>query len=299
MTDKLSPLVDGTTFSTLTTADQAKYESQKDGTYKLTGDPTPAADVGVALPLFANPKELGELPEDLHKYYEQLEDDKFQLRGFEDTTALKNALGHVRAERDLERDKLKKFEGYDADEYKRLQAVEDKVKKQAEIDRTEFDRQFTEASEQYKGQIKLLEEKIGKQAADLERALIDGQATRDIVSAGGSPELLLPHVRDHMKVQEVNGQHKALIIGEDGTPRLKKGATQTTDYLPLSDWIEELKENKQFAGAFAGTGASGGGATPPSGTGVEGNAPATVSKDDLKAIGQWNKSIAAGHTKVV
>jgi hypothetical protein len=298
MSDKLSELIDSTAHGKLSTADKAKYDPQDDGTYKLTGDPTPAADTGVALPLFANTKELTDVPDEVRKYYEDLGDDKFQLRGFEDTTALKNALGHVRAEKELIKDKLKKFDGYDADEYKRLQGVEEKVKKEAELARSDFDKQFTDASEQYKSEIKLRDEKIAKQAEDLERALVDGQAALDIAAAGGSPELLLPHIRDHVKVKEVNGRHRALVIGDDGNPRLKQGATQTTDYLPLSDYVAELKEQKQFAGAFVGTGASGGGATPPSGA-VDGNAPATVSRDDLKAIGLHSKSIAAGHTKVV
>ena len=300
MADKLSPLADGTTFAALPTADQAKYEPQTDGTYKLTGDPTPAPppDSSVALPLFASVAELKTVPEDVQKYYEQVEDNKYQLRGFEDTSALKNALGHVRAERDMEREKLKKYDGFDADEFKRLQVVEEKVKKDAELARSDFDRQFTEASEQYKTEIKLRDEKIAVQNADLQQALIDTQATIDIAAAGGSPQLLLPHIRAHTEIREVNGRHRALVIGDDGTPRLRKGATQGTDHLPLADYIAELKEDKQFAGAFAGTGASGGGATPPSGA-VDGAAPATVSKHDPKAIGIHSKSIASGHTKVV
>lgn len=298
MADKLSKIIDGTEFSRLSTADQAKYERQDDGTYKLMGDPTPSADVGLALPLFANPDELTKLGEPMRKYYEEVQDGKFQLRGFEDVTALKNAVGHVRSERDLAREKLKAFEGFTAEEYQRLKEVEAKVKKEAELQRSEFDRQFTEASEQYKKMISDRDDRIKRMSRDLDSALIERQAAIDINAASGSTELLLPHIRSRAEVREIEGRHIAVILGEDGNPRLKKGANKATDFLPIRDYVEELKEDRRFAGAFSGTGTSGSGATPPGAT-RPGDVPATVSRGDMRAIGEHAESIAKGLTKVV
>ncbi len=296
--DKLSELVDGNTFSGLTANDQNKYERQDDGTYKLTGDPTPSDDVGANLPLFVNEKELAEVDEPIRKYYEKLEDGRFQLRGFEDVHALKNAIGRIKVERDLLKTEAGKFDGFDAGELERLKEVEAKVKKESELARTDFDKQFTDASEQYKNEIQVRDTRITKLSTDLEKALIDNEATRHIADADGTPDLLLPHVRDVAEIREVNGHHRAVIIGDDGSPRLKVGATKANDFLPLSDYIDELKERPHFAGAFRGSGASGGGATNTKGD-VSGDAPATVSRNDLKGIGIHSKSIAKGTTKVV
>jgi len=305
--EKLDSLIDSHALARLNEADRAKYQEQDDGTYKLVGDPTPTVKEEGALPLYVTMDELGKMPDVLRGYYTDKwegsdgkpgEKGRWKLRGYDDTTALKNAVGHVRAERDMIRDKLKKFDGFDPEEYKRLQEVRARIEREKDLQRNEFDKQFTEASEQYKTEIKLREEQISRLQTNLQKALIDRQAAIDISAAGGSPDLLLPHIRDRAKVQEVDGQYIAVVLGEDGKPRLKKGATRATDYLPIGEYVEELKDDKRFAGAFAGTGSSGSGAT--TGRDVDhSGAPATVSKHDMKAIGQYADAIAAGKTKVV
>jgi hypothetical protein len=298
---ELDKLIDGTVFSALPKADQEKYDAQDDGTYKLVGDPTPAVpedQINPTLSVVVDKVGFEKLSEPVRPFYEPQEDGTMRLRGFEDTRALKNALGRVRAERDQGKEKLKEFEGYDPGELARLRAVEEKVKREAELTRSEFDRQFTEASDQYKAQIELLAGQNEVYKRDLNRALVDNQAVMDITTRGGKAAWLLPHIKDHTEMREVDGRHVAVVIGDDGKPRLKKGATQTTDFLPIADYVDELKEHPEFEDAFRGTGATGGGATNNR-TAAQGTAPATVSKQDLKAIGLHADSIAKGLTKVV
>jgi len=305
--EKLDQLIDSTALGKLPEADRAKYQAQEDGTYKLVGDPTPAVKDEGALPLYVQTDELGKLPDVLRGFYTDKWEDvdgkpgdpgRWKLRGYEDTAALKNAVGHVRAERDMIRDKLKKYEGFDPDEFKRLKDMQSRLERERDLQRTEFDKQFTEASEQYKTEIKLREAEIDRLRTNLQKALIDRQAAIDISAAGGSPDLLLPHIRDRAKVHEVDGQYIAVVLGEDNKPRLRKGATRATDFLPIGEYIEELRDDKRFAGAFAGTGSSGSGATRGRDADYSG-APATISKHDLKAFGENVESIAAGKTKVV
>jgi hypothetical protein len=197
----------------------------------------------------------------------------------------------------MAREKLAKFDGFDADELTRLKQVSADLKKESELQRSEFDKQFTEAAEGYKSQIKLEQDEKAVLRRDLQEALIDKQAAIDVNNHGGSAELLLPHISKRAEMRQVDGRNVAVILGEDGKPRLRKGATQATDFLPISEYVEELKEDERFAVAFPSSGASGGGATPPGPT--NSGAPATVSKHDLKAIGLHADSIAKGETKVV
>lgn len=306
---KLSELVDGTTLLNLPAADRAKYQEQTDGTFKLVGDPTPSAETDEKqLALVIKSRDYEALPDEFKPYYTNkyadldgnpVKDGTFKLRGFEDTTALKNALGHVKAERDLVRDKLKEYDGFDATELKSLREMSVKLKKDQELQRSEFDRQFTEAAEQYKTEIQLQKKENELLRRDLSEALIRKQAAIDVGRAGGTPELLLPHIEDHAEMRQVDGRNVAVVIGDDGKPRLRKGATQATDFLPIADYVEELRGDERFAGAFPASGASGGGATNRGQTAPSGDAPATVSKHDLKAIGLHADSIAAGKTKVV
>jgi len=207
-------------------------------------------------------------------------------------------VGHVRGERDILRDKLKAFDGFDADELARLRAEQKKIETEKDLERTNFEKQYAEVTETYKTEAKLKDDRIGALERDLTESLIENQAARDITLAGGSAELLLPHVKNHTQMREIDGRNMAVVIGDDGKPRLKKGATIATDFLPIADYVEELKEDRRFAGAFSGSGASGGGATNSGGVTSTG-APATVSKQDLKAIGKYADSIAKGDTKVV
>jgi hypothetical protein len=200
----------------------------------------------------------------------------------------------------MAREKLKKFEGFDPDEYRRLKEIGERLEREKDLQRSEFDKQYTEASENYKREISLRDEAIAKKDAALQKALIEGQAAIDITAADGEPELLLPHIKDRTQMQEVDGQYRAVILGEDGKPRLKKGATRATDFLSIRDYVDELKEDKRYAGAFSGTGSSGGGATQGRDTsGNSGASPATISRDDMRGFGVHAESIAKGKTRVV
>ena len=306
---KLDQLIDSHTLGRLPEADQAKYQKQDDGTYKLVGDPNPTVRDEGALPLFVDTDHLAGMPDVLKGYYTDKwtdingkpgEEGRWKLRGHEDVTALKNAYGRVKAQLETVETKAKRYEdaGIDPDEFKRLKDMRERLEREKEVQRSEFDKQFTEASEQYKTEIKVRDDQIQKLQANLQRALINEKASIDIAAADGSPDLLLPHIQSRAQVQEVDGRYIAVVLGDDGKPRLKKGAQKATDFLPIREYVEELREDERFAGAFRGTGSSGSGATKGRDADHSG-APATVSKNDPKAIGIYADAIAAGKTRVV
>jgi hypothetical protein len=107
----------------------------------------------------------------------------------------------------------------------------------------------------------------------------------------------MPWIKSKSEVRLVNDQHLAVILGEDGAPRLKKGADKATDFLTIGEYVAELKDTDKWATAFSGAGASGAG-TEPGQTGGEGDAPAVIPRSDMKAIGIHAESIAKGKTKV-
>lgn len=304
---KLSKLIDATVHRGLAAADQAKYEPQDDGYYKLVGEDTPAGDKDQALPLLVKADALEELPDNVRTYYDDAWKDVdgnagpegvFKLRGFEDTAPLKNALGRERAERALAKEKLERFEKMNVDpgELTELREMKDRLERENQLARTQFDKQFTEAADQYKNEIKVREDKVTVLERDLRKALIDDRAGMEVRLAGGTEEYLMPWIKDNSEVRLVDGKHTAVILGEDGGPRLKKGADKATDFLSYAEYVDELKQSEKWAAAFAGAGASGSGSEP--GKPGDTDAPAVIPSSDMQAIGIHAESIAKGKTKV-
>lgn len=112
---------------------------------------------------------------------------------------------------------------------------------------------------------KILAEERAKHAKDLElrdarekglrttveSALIDAEATRAIVEHGGNPALLLPIIKGRTRLETVGDREVAVVIGEKGGPRLKTGAQKADDYMPINEFVAEMKSDKTYAGAFA------------------------------------------------
>jgi hypothetical protein len=95
----------------------------------------------------------------------------------------------------------------------------------------------------------------------VERYLIDAQATAAIAEAKGVPALLLPHVKQAVKVVEEDGDYKVRVVDAAGNPRVNaKG-----EYLSIADLVSEMRQSEVFGRAFEGTGHSGSGAGQGSG----------------------------------
>jgi hypothetical protein len=103
----------------------------------------------------------------------------------------------------------------------------------------------------------------------LERQLVDAAATAEIASQRGAATLLLPHVRSALQVVEDEGGNFAVrVVDADGTPRRDPRG----GFMTVKDLIGEMRRSQDFARAFDGAGASGGGMSPK---GAGGGMPGT------------------------
>ena len=150
---------------------------------------------------------------------------------------------------------------------------------------------------------KLLVENVMGQ---LQNNLVDAAATKAIQEAGGSIELLLPHVKGQVQMRQVGDTYVAEVVNSDGVARVA-GSAGTAMTIP--QLVEEMKGKDSFGAAFVGTGQSGSGAgtgesagkTNSAGSGNEGGkvAAGEVSASDQTAVNNSLESIAKGDTKVV
>jgi hypothetical protein len=183
----------------------------------------------------------------------------------ENVDGLKSALGKERTQREkLERDVVK-FKDLDPEkarealaELETLKAI-DPSKEADKIANTKFEAAKAQLLEKHTGEIKAREDRIGLLTGTVESLLIDAAATAALAEAKGSVELLLPHVRKHAKVKEVDGRFLVEIVDKDGNGRIADGKGTPMDIKGL---VAEMRESETFARAFDGDGHSGTGKEP-------------------------------------
>ena len=187
--------------------------------------------------------------------------DGYQLKP---VASLMSALEKEREQRETLERAVKAFEGVDP------AAARDALKKVGEMaswtpgekarEREEaIARQLTE---KHGGELKSRDERIGKLMSHLDGAVRRSAAAAAIAAKKGRVSLLLPTVLDRLKLEEgPDGQFRTYVVDERGQRRITN-RSGSTDPMGIEELVEELRGNAEFAPAFEGSGASGGGTQP-------------------------------------
>ncbi len=110
-----------------------------------------------------------------------------------------------------------------------------------------------------------------------ERSQVEGEIASAVAAAGGSIALLAPLLAQRVKpIQQENGKIVARPVDIHGNPMLTNVSGEVGE-MSVSEFINELKGDDNYAGAFAGNGVSGTGATANS----AGRAAGGTSLDNL------------------
>lgn len=221
------------------------------------------------------------LSDDLKKEYTLVDTDgplkgKYQLavesvEGFalENVTGLKNSLEATRGERDAAADKLKAYGDITPNQAKEGKTALNKLstldpEKDAEkIAETKIEAIKTQMKTEHDKEIGTLKGDNSKLKQQVEKILIDATAESAIVKAGGDPLLLMPAVKQSMKLKENDdGSFTVQVVSKEGNPRIKDSAGNP---MGVDDLVGELKSHESYSKAFApvGTGGPGGGKNPP------------------------------------
>jgi len=133
----------------------------------------------------------------------------------------------------------------------------------------------------------------------IEKHLVDAQASAAISLAKGRHRLLLPIVKSAIKVTEdESGEFSTHIVDEKGGARVNgKG-----EPLTLAELLEEMRASEDLGGAFEGSGIAGTGAQPGGGVRSKSDPPAGTPKswaeaktpEDKAKFLAWNKTRAVG-----
>lgn len=266
----------------------------------------PDGDLPVALKAIVTEEEFGSLPDPIKAEYGEAANGKRQLQvtsveGFElaDNGKLKSALQKEKTAASDAAKKLKLFEGLDPEAAREaLKKIEEfagmdpeaKAKEHLEVlkkqltDKFEADRQTL--TKKFSGEVDAAKARGDKFAKKLQSSMLEAIATKAILAAGGEPDLLLPKIREEVRLKEDGDDFKIEFVDANGDvrPSTKAGSA---DPMTVEERVAELRNNDRFARAFNGTGASGSGA---SGSDTGGKAPYVLSKADA---GDYRKHLAA------
>lgn len=181
-------------------------------------------------------------------------------------TALSTTNKTILAEKKAAADKLKAYEelGLDAAaiaelkqkheeaEAAKLTDAEKKTKAEQALKES-----HTKELERIKTEAKAREDFLTR---ELRRTNIEASAVAAITEAGGQVKPLLPHVIAAMElVEDGEGDDRKFVtrvMGPDKTPRYVG-----SEFMTVSQLVEEIKRDEAFGGLFKATGAGGGGAT--------------------------------------
>lgn len=145
-------------------------------------------------------------------------------------------------------------------------------------------------NEEFNGALKEKDDTIEALKASNEQFLITSKATEALLAAKGSPDLLMPHIRNAVMLVEEGGEAELRVIDTDGSFRLKGEDT----FMTLTDLVEELRASSIFARAFDPVGNRGSG-MDPAGLPLRNG---QVNRYDGRAINARIEDIAAGKVAV-
>lgn len=102
------------------------------------------------------------------------------------------------------------------------------------------------------------DEELKKMYTSLEKHLIEAEATSAISALEGNVKLLLPHVRNSVKVMNEDGHFVARVVDAEGDPRGDgKGG-----YMTIRDLVAEMRSSEDFSGGFKASSTTGSGTRP-------------------------------------
>lgn len=204
---------------------------------------------------------LDAVAEDARPFYRKAADGKFNLITADSIDKLETTLGRTKAERDEAKkaaNAVKEWQGLGKtpEEIQSLLAAEaDRETKNAE-EKGQWDKLRQQMADNHQKDLDGLKVREGKLKGTLERKLIDAEATSAIAGLKGVPELLLPHIRGRVKVEEKDDEFVATVLTADGKgPQLN----EKNEPMTIKELVATMREDPIYGRAFEGSGHSGGG----------------------------------------
>lgn len=205
--------------------------------------------------------------ESLHKYYAKGQDGTFLLQAeSEDVTPLKNTIQALRREKSDLESKVGDFETQVGKLNKDLEKLKSGDKKpDPDAVRAEVERITSQLTEKHTQELLTRDERITSLTGTINNTLLERSALEAINSQKGIAKVLLPHVKEQLKVVESDGKFDVRVINAKGEEVLSK-KTNSTEPMTVAELVESMKADELFGRCFEGSGSSGSGSPKTGGT---------------------------------
>lgn len=249
-------------------------------------------------------EDINKVPQDFRGLYKQGTDGKYALNAEDEgvksavsaITRLNSALANERKNRPAKVDlsPLKDFGETPEDIAKnigeKMAALEEAAagSKEAKLNLDKVKEDLAKGFSKEKEQLTKRNEALTGQ---LHTLLVENAATAAISELKGVPELLLPFVKNHVKVIEEEGQFKVFVV--DGANERRYSGT-TGEPMSIKELVSEMKSSDKYARLFESDTASGGGTKP----GAHGKGQQAITKKtgerELSAVEKISAGLAKG-----
>jgi 2-oxoglutarate dehydrogenase complex dehydrogenase (E1) component-like enzyme len=121
------------------------------------------------------------------------------------------------AEKKQTEKQLAKYKDIDPDKYAALSAAAAEAERKAAEASGDWKAREAQILDRHAKELETLGGRNKTLSAALERRLIDAEATSAIAAAKGSPKVLLPHIKSHVKVVEEDGEFVVHVVDSAAT----------------------------------------------------------------------------------
>lgn len=144
-----------------------------------------------------------------------------------------------------------------------LDAAIEKARKDAEV---AADKRIEQVNKKHQQDLDKQSQRAQKLTQKIHSLVVEAPALSAVSKHKGIATLLMPHIKQRVKVVEDGEEFHVRVVDAKGEPRVNgKG-----EFLGLDDLVAEMRESDDFSRAFEGTGAGGSGTRPGGGNGAGG-----------------------------
>lgn len=213
---------------------------------------------------------LDDVPEALREFYTE-DDGRYRLNASD--LVGKDRLDEFRSTNIKLQKALKRFEGVDPERYQRLSEIDpDKYDELLEAEQKrltdkaeekgEWEKLRTQLQENHTKELDGRDKTIRQLEGQLEEQLVTNAARKALEKHDAYVDLLLPHVRSHVRtIQDGQGRRKAVVVDDDGDRRVNGSGEDMT----IEELVVEMRDSEVFSAGFKPSGKGGGGASADGG----------------------------------
>lgn len=207
------------------------------------------------------------------------------VNGFalENVTGLKNTLATERENARKAGELVSKFGDLDPEKARDALGKVEKMSKWTPEEKVadQLKAQVAQVEGKYTAELKSKAEREAKLHGIVTKLLVDSEVRR-VIADKGSATLLLPHMRDRIRVEERNGEFVPVVVDEKGTPRISM-KSGSSDPMGIEEYVLSTKNDKDLSHGWFGSGHSGSGAAGSSSSGAGGGGRFSISEADARA----------------